>query len=136
MVRYPTRDLSGPGQTAAIRDLLQAIFVAELVRPSHPLWITSGWISDIELLDNTAGAFACLQPDWPAAPIRLSSLIEAIVSRGGEVRLVVREVEHNKTFVGRLADIRRRYGLAAEWRTDKSFHAKGLLGDGFCLKVR
>ena len=134
MVVQATRDLSGPGQAAAIRDLLQAIFIAELVLPSKPLWITSGWISDVEFVDNTAGAFGCLQPDWPAAPIRLSSAIEAIVARGGQVRLIVRQVDHNDSFLARLADVRRRYGSAAEWRTDPSFHAKGLLGDGFLLE--
>jgi phosphatidylserine/phosphatidylglycerophosphate/cardiolipin synthase-like enzyme len=134
MVAHVARDLSGPGQAAAIRDLLQAIFISELVLPSKPLWITSGWISDIEFLDNTARAFGCLQPDWPAAPIRLSSVIEAIVLRGGEVRLIVRQVDHNDSFLDRLAGVRRRYGHAAEWRTDPSFHAKGLLGDDFLLE--
>lgn len=134
MVAQTTRDLSGPGQAAAIRDLLQAIFIAELVQPSKPFWVTSGWISDVELVDNTARAFACLQPDWPAAPIRLSSLIEAIVTRGGEVRLIVRQVYHNDTFLDRLANLRRRHGTAVEWRTDPSFHAKGLIGHGFLLE--
>lgn len=134
MVARATRDLIGPGQAAAIRDVLQAIFIAELMLPSKPLWITSGWISDIELVDNTAHAFACLQPDWPPAPIRLSSLIEAIVLRGGEVRLIVRQIDHNDAFLGRIADVRRRHGPAVGWRTDPSFHAKGLLGDGFLLE--
>lgn len=134
MVNAGNRDLSGPGQAAAIRDLLQAIFVAELVRPSRPLWITSGWISDVEVVDNTARAFACLQPDWPSAPIRLSSLIEALVTRGGRVRILVRDVDHNDRFLDRLAEIRRRHGLSADWRRDPTYHAKGILGDGFLLE--
>ena len=128
------RDLSGPGQADAIRDLLQTIITAELLCPSRPLWITSGWISDVEVLDNSARAFSCLQPDWPTSSIRLSSIVESLVNAGGEVRVMLRAVEHNDVFLERLSDIRRRCGITVDWRIDPAFHAKGLLGNGFLLE--
>jgi hypothetical protein len=117
-----------------LRELLRAIFVAELLRPSDTLWIWSGWISDIELLDNTAHSFTALQPDWPAAPIRLSSVLGGIATRGGKIRVILREVEHNDAFLELLTHVRLRVGAASiDWRSAPGQHAKGILGDGFCL---
>jgi hypothetical protein len=111
------RDLNGPGQTAAIRDVLQAILIAELLRPSSNLWITYGWISDVEALDNTGRAFGALQPDWPATWIRLSRVLGAVAVRGGRIRLVCRNTAHNEAFLATLKDSRRRSGAEIiDWR--------------------
>ena len=36
---YPSRDLHGPAQSRAVRDLLQSLLVAELIHPSPKLWL-------------------------------------------------------------------------------------------------
>ena len=36
------------------RELLQSIFVAELIRPSRDLWIVSPWLNDIVVIADTA----------------------------------------------------------------------------------
>lgn len=97
-----SRDLTGPGQTRAIRDVLQSLFAAELLRPSRRLWIGFGWISDIEILDNEARQFAALQPDWPAAPIRLASVIEALANKGCDVVVLIRDHINNRGFIERM----------------------------------
>ena len=61
-----SRDLHGPTQSRAIRDLFQSLFVAELINPSPKLWLFFAWISDVEILDNSARQFAVLEPDWPS----------------------------------------------------------------------
>jgi phosphatidylserine/phosphatidylglycerophosphate/cardiolipin synthase-like enzyme len=127
------RDLFGPGQTGAIRDLLQSLFVAELLQPSRCLWMAFGWISDVEILDNRARQFGALMPDWPSAGIRLSHVLKAIIERGGSIALVLREVEHNRNFISRLDGIRQRHSARLMYAFGDDVHKKGILGDDFLL---
>jgi hypothetical protein len=128
-----TRDLHGPAQSRAVRDLFQSLFAAELLKPSETLWLFFAWITDIEILDNSARQFAALQPDWPASPIRLSLVLESLLARGCKIRLIMREHGHNDLFAGRLNELKRVYGDQIRWVVEKDFHAKGLLGDDFFL---
>lgn len=130
---HPSRDLHGPAQSRAVRDLLQSLFVAELIHPSPKLWLFFAWISDVEIIDNSAREFSALQPDWPAAPIRLSQLLRALLARGVQIRLVIREDGHNDYFIARLQTMKESYGDQIKWTVQKSFHAKGLLGVDYFL---
>jgi phosphatidylserine/phosphatidylglycerophosphate/cardiolipin synthase-like enzyme len=130
---FPSRDLHGPAQSRAVRDLLQSLFAAELINPSRKLWLFFAWISDVDILDNTARQFAALEPDWPSSPIRLSGVLRALLNRGVEIRLIIREDGHNDYFVGRLNELKAVYGSSLKWVIEKSFHAKGLLGSDYFL---
>lgn len=130
---YPSRDLHGPAQSRAVRDLFQGLFVAELIHPSPKLWLFFAWISDVEIIDNSAREFAALEPDWPAGPIRLSQVLRALLARGVELRLVIRADGHNDYFIARLQTLKARYGDQIKWTVEKSFHAKGLLGADYFL---
>lgn len=130
---YPSRDLHGPAQSRAVRDLLQSLFVAELIHPSPKLWLFFAWISDVEIIDNSAREFSALEPDWPAAPIRLSQVLRALLARGVAIRLVIRADGHNDYFIARLQTLKARYGDQIKWTVEKSFHAKGLLGADYFL---
>ena len=125
---HPSRDLHGPAQSRAVRDLFQSLFIAELIHPSPKLWLFFAWISDVEIVDNSAREFAALEPDWPAAPIGLSQLLRALLTRGVHIRLVIREDGHNDYFIARLQTLKARFGDQIKWTVEKSFHAKGLLG--------
>ena len=96
---FPSRDLHGPAQSRAVRDLFQGLFAAELIHPSSKLWLFFAWISDVEILDNSARQFAGLAPDWPPAPIRLSQALRVLLHRGVQLRLIIREDGHNDYFV-------------------------------------
>ena len=130
---FPTRDLHGPAQVRSVRDLFQTLFAAELLSPSRKLWLFFAWISDVEILDNSARRFAAIEPDWPAAPIRLSQVLGALLARGTLVRLVIREHGHNEFFIARLRTLKERFGEQLKWTVEKDFHAKGLLGDDYFL---
>lgn len=130
---YPSRDLHGPAQSRAVRDLFQSLFVAELIHPSPKLWLFFAWISDVEIIDNSAREFAALEPDWPATPIRLSQVLRALLARGVKLRLVIRADGHNEYFIARLQTLKERYGNQIKWTVEKSFHAKGLLGADYFL---
>ncbi|MGO7394558.1 phospholipase D-like domain-containing protein DpdK [Rhizobium ruizarguesonis] len=129
----PSRDLHGPAQSRAVRDLLQSLFVAELIAPSPKLWLFFAWISDIEVIDNSARQFASIQPDWPSKVIRLSEVLRALLSRGVEVRLIIREHGHNDYFIAKLQGLKADFGDQVKWTIEKSFHAKGLLGRDYFL---
>jgi hypothetical protein len=126
-----SRDLTGPGQTRAIRDVLQSLFATELLRPSRRLWIGFGWISDIEILDNEARQFSALQPDWPAASIRLSAVIEAVANKGCDVVILIRDHANNRGFIERMRPLQQA-GLV-RMIIAPDFHEKGLLGDDYVL---
>jgi len=128
-----SRDIHGPAQSRAIRDVLQNLFAAELLKPSKPLWLCFAWVTDLQLLDNSARQFSLLQPDWPAAPIRLSKVLHALLSRGGQINVVIREHEHNAAFIAMLERLRTEHGAAIRWVVGDNFHAKGLLGDNYFL---
>lgn len=130
---FPSRDLHGPAQARGVRDLFQTIFAAELLSPSRKLWLTFAWISDVEILDNSARRFAAIESDWPAAPIRLSQVLGALLSRGSQVRLVIREHGYNEYFIARLRSLKDEFEDQLKWRVEKDFHAKGLLGDDYFL---
>jgi hypothetical protein len=130
---YPSRDLHGPAQSRAVRDLFQSLFVAELIHPSPKLWLFFAWISDVEIIDNSAREFAALEPDWPAAPILLSQVLRALLARGVAIRLVIRADGHNEYFIARIQALKMRYGNQIKWTVEKSFHAKGLLGSDYFL---
>jgi hypothetical protein len=126
-----SRDFSGPWQSRAIRDALQGLFLAELMRPSAELWILSAWVSDVEAIDNTARSFSAVHPDWPSASIRLTDVMRALVRRGGRLFVVVREVDHNAQFIRTLRDLQTemagRLGLAIS----PTAHEKTIVGDDY-----
>lgn len=130
---FPSRDLHGPSQARGVRDLFQTLLAAELLSPSHKLWLFFAWISDVEIIDNSARRFAAIEPDWPAAPIRLSQVLGALLARGTQINLVIREHGHNEYFIARLQYLKEQFRDQLKWVIEKDFHAKGLLGDDYFL---
>lgn len=128
-----SRDLHGPAQSRAVRDLLQGLFATELLSPSRKLWLFFAWISDVEILDNSARQFASIEPEWPASPIRLSMVLRALLARGVEVCIIIRKHGHNDYFISRLQTLRRQFGPRVRWTIEPTFHAKGLLGQDYFL---
>ena len=128
------RDLTGPSERKSIRQLLQGIFVAEACSPSRPLWILSAWISDIPVVDNSARNFAAVDNAWPVGSVVLSQVLATQLRNGGEVNVVMREVEHNLHFVERLKDLRKKYPESVRWCLADDFHEKGIVACDFALE--
>ena len=85
-----------------LADILQALFVAELLTPSAPIWIVTPWISDVVVLDNRSGLFTGLLPDLPRRPLRLAEVLINQLQRGGSVVIACRPDDHNRSFVEQL----------------------------------
>jgi hypothetical protein len=127
------RDLTGPLQANAIADLIQSIFVMEALAPSDPLWILSGWISDIPVIDNSAREFSMIDPDWPTGTVRLVQALSTLVSKGGRLAFVLRDVEQNHQFLDHLKPLKRDFPEQIWWALGEHEHIKGILGRDFHL---
>jgi hypothetical protein len=128
-----SRDFTAPWQARAIQEALQSLLAAELASPSTELWLLSAWVTDLDLLDNSARAFAGLRPDWPATGVALSRVLADVATNGARVCVVVRDAEHNRPFVRRLRDRQAstsgRLGIAIS----PNAHEKTLVGDDYVL---
>ncbi len=132
-MNYPERDLHGPNQAKAIIDLIQSIFISELLRPSKILWIHYAWVSDIEVIDNTSRKFAWLNPSWPATKIKFIDILGVLLSKGAKIRLIIRRDVHNEYILRKLEMLRNEFQTSIEWRVIDRFHDKGMVGDHYFL---
>lgn len=131
--KYPDRDIVKLGSALVLRDFLQSLFVAELLCPSKRLWIVSPWMSDVELIDNTARQFSALNPDWPEIRIRLFEVLKALLERQVEVVLITNLSPHNDEFLDRIRSLSLLFGNRLRTIRTANLHEKGVLGDTFTL---
>jgi len=116
-----------------VPDLLQAIFVAELVAPSHCLWLVSPWISDIPVIDNSANTFLCLEPSWSHDRVRLSQVLATLAEQGTTVHIATRPDSHNRSFIEGFKARISEMDVAVQLHVQEELHAKGILGDSYYL---
>lgn len=124
---------TGLGHTRVLNDLLQNLFITELLVPSSELWVLSPWISDIDVIDNTAGQFKTVLPGLPARHIRFTEVLIEISRRGSDVRILTRDEESNIVARQRLEDVG---GLGAKptVKIRQNLHDKGIVGDRFHIQ--
>ena len=120
----------GGGQTRLVSDLLQTLLVAELLDPSTELLVLSPWISDIVVIDNSAGQFRSLLPGMPARQIRFTEGLIELARRGTRVRIVLRDDEKNAVVRSRIGGVPSS-SPRPEVRIRDILHDKGLLSDRF-----
>lgn len=120
----------GGGQTRLVNDLLQTLLVTELLDPSSELLVLSPWISDIVVIDNSAGQFKSILPGMPARPIRFTEVLVELARRGSQVRIIMRDDDKNTAVRTRIKDLQAS-GPHPEILIRHNFHDKGLLSDRF-----
>lgn len=114
-------------------DLLQTIFLAELLYPGNELWIMSPWISDIPIIDNRGNQFMHLEPSWSGRFVKLSEVLYQLMARGTKVYIVTRREDHNNTFIKTMEQLMVRETLPLCIKIVNEFHEKGILGRAFYL---
>ena len=126
---------SSSTSNAEIRELLESLFAAELLAPGRCLWIVSPWLTDLELLDNRAGAYAAVDPQWGPRQIRLAELLGHLMNLGEHVVIATRPDAHNEQFLRRLDDLVKSSGAEGQLTVHRraALHHKGFLGDDFYL---
>lgn len=90
------------------------------------IWLVSPWITDFELLDNTANQWNSLAPNFEARYIRLSEVVITLVRAGVPIYIVTRQDSINDAFLSNL-----RYQLTEQDPFQICFrqelHTKGML---------
>jgi phosphatidylserine/phosphatidylglycerophosphate/cardiolipin synthase-like enzyme len=114
-------------------DALSNLLIAALLHPNGELFVVSAWISDIPIIDNTAGGFAALQPEWGVRWITMTEALAALATRGVRLRLKMNTTAHNDAFLERLRAL-----LPADAdvvvRRDENTHSKGIVGEDSALR--
>ena len=118
-----------------VKDLLQEIFVGELLTPSKCLWLISPWISNIDIINNQSGTFTTVDPTWGRRSIRLAEVVIKILSLGSHIVVATRPDTHNDTFLSCLKEYSNDIGAQTRLTTTKreKLHIKGILGDTYFL---
>ena len=126
---------SSTTSNAEVRELLELLFVSELLLPSKCLWLVSPWLTDLEILDNRSGAFASIDPQWGSRRIRLAEILGKMLELGSHIVIATRTGQHNDSFVRRLDDLARSSGSVRRLTIHRrdTLHLKGLLGNEFYL---
>lgn len=120
-----------PRKGLRLDDSLVPLFVSELIEPSRDLWLVSGWISDVAVLDNTDQDVTAVIGEGHAGPVPLSTVLSLITERGAILHVSLRPNTHNHDFIGRL----RRRITADRFRLhlDEDIHEKTLCGSNWVV---
>ncbi|MEV5931902.1 phospholipase D-like domain-containing protein DpdK [Streptomyces sp. NPDC052079] len=113
--------------------LIRTALLAQLAGGHGEVWLVSAWISDVELVDNSDGAFDYLLGEDPPERCLLSDLLVMLARTETKVRVVTRPATANETFVQRLrsgADDTCHLRVVE----DDNVHEKCLVGPGWILQ--
>ena len=127
------RDIYAERSNLVPAEFLQSLFISELIRPSSRIWISSPWINDIDLIDNTARQFGALVPSWPASWIRLSDVLGALLDRGAEIVIIANYDPRNIEFLSRMESLGEVHLRRVHIIQTADVHEKGILSDNFTL---
>ncbi len=114
---------------ATTRELLQTMFVGEMLHTQGTLWIVSPWVSNVVLIDNRSGNFDSLNPEWGRREIRLAEVLAALMVRGSQIVLVTRAIETNNSFLNAVREQSERHVLGDQLTIvlREALHSKGIL---------
>lgn len=112
-----------------IQELMQTMFVAEVMQPGDDIWIVSPWISNVVLIDNRSGNFDALNPEWGRREIRLVDVLVTLMNFGTKVHIVTRNDSSNDSFRTRIAELAGEHDLEDSLTVNihDQLHTKGIL---------
>lgn len=91
-----------PRNGLAIGDVLSTALLSEFCSPSQELWLVTGWVTDIPVLENSHRQFDAILGDAARSTLTLSEVLAALTRHGTHIHVAIREVDHNLRFVERL----------------------------------
>lgn len=116
-----------------IKDLLQSIFMSELISPSKCIWIVSPWISDIQIIDNRSNQCTTIEPDWARKQVLLTDVITKLADLGTVIRIATRRDQHNDRFLSEIQRKSHEFEKRIYFYENTVLHEKGILGDHYYL---
>ena len=127
------RDIYSQRSADQPADLLQSLFIAELLFPSSRVWVSSPWIVDFDLIDNSSRQFEALVPGWPATPIRFSDVLRELLKRRSDIIIISNHDPKNADFLSRMEGMRDEFPGRLHIFRENLVHEKGILTDNFTL---
>ena len=121
-----------PRNGLAIGDVLTAAILSELCSPSEELWLVSGWVTDIPVIDNADRQFDVVMGDEPRSQMTLSEALGVLTVRGTQLHVALREEDHNQIFLDRLRRACATNALHLYGSAD--LHEKMMVGRSWVLK--
>jgi len=121
-----------PRNGLAIGDVLAAALLSELCSPSEELWLATGWVTDIAVIDNSIRQFDAVIGPESRSTLNLSDVFAILTHRHTHVHVAVREEPHNQTFVSRLQRVCASDALHLYSSAD--LHEKIMVGRTWVLK--
>lgn len=117
--------------------LLETVFLTEIMYPSSELLMVFPWISDVQIVDNRSGAFIQLMPHWGKTQLRLSDILVELLKKGTILRIATRkDTPQTERFIDTLtfkvSNLKTLGQIFLYY--DDELHIKGLLGDNYYLK--
>lgn len=105
--------LLGQGHNTAheLTDMLEWIWLAELLAPGEELYLLAPMIDNAPLLDNSTGAFDALDPGWGRRSVRLLDLVLRLAASGQRIVLGTRAESRRLDFLGDLRASVQDHGL-------------------------
>lgn len=113
-----------------IRELLQLMLLGELLAPGgERAWLVSPWISNILLLDNRAGGFGSVNPEWGNREVRLVEVAVNLIARGTPLGIATGFDTHNDAFIAAVSEAAEEVGLSDQLLIvrRRRLHTKGML---------
>jgi PLD-like domain len=127
------RYLKGPSPVNEIKDLLTSLLVTEMLSPGKRIWLSSPWISDVFLLDNSYREYQGLIPDqpsnWP-----LSRILAHCATRDTIVRIMTRKPNAGRPGTDQFLKNLKSLEPSIEVKFDEELHEKGFLTETFYLE--
>jgi hypothetical protein len=123
------------GNADSLQRLVEAICIAELLKPSENLYIYAAWISDFIVLDNRNGMISNLVPELPQDRVRLSDWLKLLAEAGTKICLQTNTDSKNQGIQRRIEYLA--YSLPKNRlriRASQTLHDKGMIGDGYYLR--
>lgn len=120
-----------PRNGLAITDLLTSALLSELCRPSSELWIVSGWVTDIPVLDNRHRQYDAVLGNIARSSLLFTEVLAELAVRGSHLHIALRSVAHNIPFRNRLEDRVRPDRL--HLYTSADLHEKIMVGDDWVM---
>ncbi|WP_020388786.1 phospholipase D-like domain-containing protein DpdK [Kribbella catacumbae] len=121
-----------PRNGLAITDLLTSTLLSELCCPSDELWIVSGWITDIPILENKHRQYDAVLESVARSSLSLTEVLAELAARGAHLHVALRSVDHNTRFRNRLQDRVRPDRLSLYESAD--VHEKIMVGNDWVMK--
>jgi phosphatidylserine/phosphatidylglycerophosphate/cardiolipin synthase-like enzyme len=126
------RTLRISGHTGVrVESVLSAVLVAELLAPSEEIWLVSPWVTDMDVIDNSAGSYDALFGDTPPLNCRWSDVLAQLCANGTRLHVVTRPVPHNDAFLRRL--VAQAPGETVRVTRAVEVHEKTFCGDRWLL---